>query len=1037
MADPFIAQLARLCHDNLTGAKWVIVPTHALGHTIGERLVLEGINWANLRFKTPFDLALETAAPFLVERGINPVSDDLGVALVMRLLAELPEDVPSYFRHLAFQVPMAAAIWRTIGDLRTAELSGDHLVEGAFENQVKRTELQGLLGAYERYLTENKLADGPAVFAEALKHLEYSAIRPSDTRIELPEVIWTPLVRRFLDTLPGKVVAPATLEKPGLTIPRRLATAQRQPGEMPSRFEDLLTTDAASLRFLMSPEDAPSPAQDGTLSMFHAGGKEAEVEEVFRRIAATGLPLDAFEISCASADYSLLIWQKTQRYGWPVTISGGLPVVVTRPGRALLGFLDWVEGGFPESTLRRLFQSGDLRLKIDDGPSAGQAARLLARAGTTWGRATYLDTMATLALSDRERAADPDAEPEDSERWLTRASQTERLRDWFNGLLERIPDASDGGETELGDLLAAAKWFVADHANVMSAMDSTAVSVITVALDQLDLLDTVRRPLRDNIKLVRSAFDGPTVGSDRARPGQLYVTHLTRAGWAGRSHTFVVGLEEGRVFPTHVEDPVLLDSERQQIDPRLATSADRASEAVHAVVSRLVALGATSPRASVTLSYSCRDLRQYRTTFPSWVLLQAYRIGGTDTVTFEQLLTDLGEPKSVVPSEPEQGLSDTGWWLAHLTRLGTAATQSLLNAYPGLKRGRLAQSQRDSPTFTAHDGLVPAAGPLLDPRQTQRPMSATRLENLARCPFNHFLQYGLRIEAPEDSEQDHDVWLDPLTRGSELHDLYAAMMRHVRADARSIDLKNDRKWLRARADERLEELRTEMPPPSAGVFERERNSILADLDLFLDLEHGSEGRNPVALEVGFGLSVETADDGQNVEPLARAEPLEIPLGGATFRLRGRIDRIDQVGEHEYEVVDYKTGGYFRGDYVGLFRGGRLLQHALYGLAATGLLRNIDRKARVIAGTYYFPSTRAGGERETKPTPPIAATAEVLSTLFDTVKVGAFVHSENEDDCKFCDFRAACGDSSFAQAALKIENSKNRSLTAYRQLQKHD
>ena len=242
----------------------------------------------------------------------------------------------------------------------------------------------------------------------------------------------------------------------------------------------------------MSPEDAPAPERDGSLSMFQAGGKEAEVEEVFRRIAATGLPLDAFEIACASADYPILIWQKTQRYGWPLTISGGLPVVVTRPGRALLGFLEWVEGGFRASGLRRLLQSGDVRLGFDDGPSPGQGARLLARAATTWGRATYSETLAALARSDRKRAADLDADPEDSERWLNRASQAERLRDWLKGLLGHIPDTTfEGGSTALGDLVSAARWFVATHASVTSATDSTAVSVITVELDQLDLLDDV------------------------------------------------------------------------------------------------------------------------------------------------------------------------------------------------------------------------------------------------------------------------------------------------------------------------------------------------------------------------------------------------------------------------------------------------------------------------------------------------------------------------------------------------------------------
>ena len=1038
MADPFVSQLASLCLKNPTRSKWVIVPTHALGHTIGDRLVLEGTNWANLRFKTPFDLALEIAAPFLVEHGLNPVSDDLGVPLVMRLLAELPEDVPSYFRHLALQPPMAAALWRTISELRMAELSGDALTEEAFENQAKRAELQALLTSYERYLTENGLADGPVVFTEALRHLDYCPISPGDVRIELPEVAWSPLVRRFLEALPGEVSAPAVLDKPGLSIPRRLSHSPSTQGDTSGAADDMPTTDTASLRFLMSPEDAPTLKRDGSLSMFHAGGREAEVEEVFRRIAATGLPLDAFEIACASTDSPLLIWQKAQRYGWPLTISGGVPVVVTRPGRALLGLLDWVETGFPSSGLRRLLQSGDVRLEFEDGPSSAQADRLLARAGATWGRSTYRDTLMALARSDRERAADPDSDPEDSERWLKRATQVERLRDWLDGLLRRIPHrSSDSGPTELGDLIAVARWFVATHGNVTSEIDSSAVRVITVELDQLGLLGDVRRPLRDSVKLVRSILDGPTVGSDRARPGHVHVTGLTRAGWAGRPQAFVVGLEEGRVFPTHVEDPVLLDDERRKIDPRLVTSADRASEGVHAVVSRLAAIGMTSPTASVTLSYSCRDLRQYRTTFPSWVLLQVRRLGVTDNVTFEELFRDLGEPKSIVPSEPAQALSDAGWWLSSLTTLGTAGTPSVLESYPCLKQGQLAESYRQSASFTAFDGFVPAAGPVLDPRETGRAMSATRLENLARCPYRHFLQYGLGLVAPEEAEQDHDVWLDPLTRGSELHDLYAAMMRKVRDETRRIDSDGDRTWLHARAEKRLEALRTEIPPPSVGVFERERKAFLFDLDLFLDLERASKGRTPVAFEVGFGLPVETTDDGESVEPLAREEPLEISLADVNFRLRGRIDRIDQVGDHEFEVVDYKTGGYFRNDFGGVFRGGRLLQHALYGLAATDLLRRTDSAARVTAGAYYFPGARGGGEWESKPTPTTAKTAEVLVNLFDTVRDGAFVHSQEAGDCRFCDFQAACGASSFEQAAGKIGNRKNKSLKAYRQLQTHE
>jgi hypothetical protein len=81
--DPFVAQLARLCTVHRTRAKWVFVPTHALGRTLGERIALEGTNWLNLRFVTPLDIALRMGAPFLVERGIHPSEEALGPALIM------------------------------------------------------------------------------------------------------------------------------------------------------------------------------------------------------------------------------------------------------------------------------------------------------------------------------------------------------------------------------------------------------------------------------------------------------------------------------------------------------------------------------------------------------------------------------------------------------------------------------------------------------------------------------------------------------------------------------------------------------------------------------------------------------------------------------------------------------------------------------------------------------------------------------------------------------------------------------------------
>src|SRR4029079_18225373 len=94
------AQRARVCTTYRTRAKWVFVPTHALGRTLGDRLLLEGTDWAKHPFVTALDIPLRMGAPFLVERGIDPSGEELGPALIMRLLLDLPEE-GGYFRALA------------------------------------------------------------------------------------------------------------------------------------------------------------------------------------------------------------------------------------------------------------------------------------------------------------------------------------------------------------------------------------------------------------------------------------------------------------------------------------------------------------------------------------------------------------------------------------------------------------------------------------------------------------------------------------------------------------------------------------------------------------------------------------------------------------------------------------------------------------------------------------------------------------------------------------------------------------------------
>jgi len=1029
--DPFVTQLAELCRIERTRAKWVVVPTHAIGLTLGDRLAREGCDWANVRLATPLDIAIRMAAPFLLERGIDPSEEPLGPALIMRLLLDLP-DTHGYFRPMAEHTSMADALWRTVCELRYAGVRAKDLAARSFSAAPgKQAELIALLAAYQIHLEANHLADMPLVLEEAARHPDWCPIASTDIVIELPGTLWSPLVRRFLDALPGQHVLAHVLVLSEVPIPSRVSALAAPV----VRVDLQTTTDAGRLRHLQSPRSAGPARGDLTLDLFHAGGRDAEVDEVFRRILASGSALDQVEVVCASDAYAALVREKATLLDWGVTLAAGLPATTTRPGRLLLRFCDWVAGGFAARDLRRLLQSGDCAPRafddMDAGLSAGQAARLLLKAEATWGRDTYTPALTRLAEQYDRRARDAEL-TDDDRAWNERkAAHTATLRQWVEGVLSSVPEPVGAGAGVVGltSLVESARTFLEANAGRACALDAIAYVAVGDALADLRVMGDHRCGLATGLRFVRERVTSLTVGRDRPRPGRLHVSRLADAGFDGRRLVFVVGLQEGSVFPAAVEDAVLLDDERAAINPHLRTSAHRLDEAVFAVRSRLAAIGASAGR--VCLSFSCRDTRDFRQTFPSWIVLQAFRLMKADpSLNYEDLGTWLGEPVSAVPALPAGAVSDSGWWLAQ-TKATSTSRDAILRACPSLERGIHAQRQRASDAFTEYDGHVEVAGPVLDPSRTGRPVSATTLEKAAKCPLRYFMEQGLGVKVIEEGQSDAEAWLDPATKGTELHALFARIMRAIRAEKRKPSLAVDRRRLRKWGQERLDELRAEMPPPSDEVFVRESREFLDDLDAFIEAEcEGLHGTSPLGFEVSFGFPLEGDDE----EALASPEPVVVDLGDTRqVALHGRIDRINRVGPGEYEVVDYKTGGYWRDDWKGQFAGGTRLQHALYGVAAVALLRPLDPKARIVRGVYLFPAVKGRRCRKVIPAPSKAKLVSVLRDLADVLGHGAFVSADTEERCKWCEFAPACHAQDVSRAVSKIERDAGAALEPYRRL----
>jgi hypothetical protein len=299
------------------------------------------------------------------------------------------------------------------------------------------------------------------------------------------------------------------------------------------------------------------------IELFHAGGREAEIEEVFRRILALGVPLDEVEIACPSDAHVELIWEKALRHNWPVTLGTGIPAAFTRPGRALIGFCNWVETDFSAGYFRRLLQSGDLTLDEGLGFSTGQAASQLARAEAGWGRATYGLSFGRLLKAYESRAADVEASDDDRAYAQQKAKLTTSVRDWIAGLLASVPEPGPDRQVPLQTVVKCTLEFLEHTTAGSSALDHRAGAALQDYVGELRALGSFSCELPEALRFIRERVQSLRVAPERSRPGHLYACRLSRCGYAGRQKLFILGLEEGQVFPTATEDALLLDAERK------------------------------------------------------------------------------------------------------------------------------------------------------------------------------------------------------------------------------------------------------------------------------------------------------------------------------------------------------------------------------------------------------------------------------------------------------------------------------------------
>jgi len=251
--------------------------------------------------------------------------------LVDQVFRRLRIEGLAYLGTLRATAGLADVVHRSIQAIRMAGLEMNQLASDRFEVDAKGRDVQRILQEYLREIGKHGLVDYAEVLRIAVQQVQSDpGLLPKETVVVLPEDLRVgALEQRLLDVLPGE---------------RKLCLSVDRPANEDAKSEPV-PSDAALLRWLPRPADAPQPIEDGTVEFFRAIGEVNEVRDVLRRLVSDGVQLDQAELLCPDVEtYVPLVYETLAALArddarlddeLPATFAEGISARFFRPGRLL------------------------------------------------------------------------------------------------------------------------------------------------------------------------------------------------------------------------------------------------------------------------------------------------------------------------------------------------------------------------------------------------------------------------------------------------------------------------------------------------------------------------------------------------------------------------------------------------------------------------------------------------------------------------------------------------------------------------------
>lgn len=491
------------------------------------------------------------------------------------------------------------------------------------------------------------------------------------------------------------------------------------------------------------------------------------------------------------------------------------------------------------------------------------------------------------------------------------------------------------------------------------------------------------------------------------RQNQVLVTTAAEARGLPHDHVFVLGLAEG-LFPAEAsEDPLYLDSEREQLKTRgipLGTRAERVDD--RGLFNELISL----PRKTLTLS---RPTYQAGREWIESCFWQAVRAVVPDTPIQSRPVGQAIRPHEAASSaelmlavadqlgrqdaaDVELALRARNWLLAQ-SDLGEQWRR--LNHGRSVEMRRIALNQFDEYSgILSRPALLDEVAHLLG---DDRIWSATQLNDFGLCPFRFFAKRMLALTSAEEPE----AGADSLQLGALNHKILEESYRKIRLLELQIEEENqdDALAILAAAAHKIMPRAPELLSfRETSTWMEESRFLLKRLEALIKLDFSTKS----PLNAGKTRYVYRQEESIG--------ETKINLGHGTkpLRVTALIDRIDNV-DGKLIVVDYKTGG--KSISRRQMEIGRDFQMMVYLLAMTSELENIGAEEEVTGGMFWhLRDLRTSGRLSTEDQDDISAIALAKAHIARNLRMGRAgqfpVHAtelENGKCVRHCEYSRLC------------------------------